>query len=157
MRKKFLFIAAIIILIIAGCNSPKKIFNSNSNGWLPADFNPKTGVLLIQSAWPDKQQNKIEKFMKETYPYKYEFVGSRNSIDSNSKYSDKNTCRFILANAWSSKTMNYMQPNQIDVHTCDYNFIDRLNNKNYPASGIAASYPSMVLEPIITKILKDKP
>ncbi len=156
MKKNLVFIAVITTTILASCGSPKKAFDNNSNGWLPSNFNPKIGVLLIETTWPKNQQAKIETFMKEKYPYKYEFVTAKDLENNQSKYLDRKTYLFALVNSWSSHTIHEMQSNRMNVVASDYNFIDLVNNKDYPKSGIASSWSSMVLKAIIIKVLKDK-
>jgi hypothetical protein len=153
---KKLLITAFFIFFAGASFSQMKAFKENSNGWRPADLKLEEGVLLIEKvSWPKKQQKKIEEFMEKKYPYKYEFVDAKDLNDS-TKFSDKNTYKFALMCTYSSKTMHENQPNQrpLNVGTFDFNFIDRLNNKAYPKSGIFSSWASMTFKQIIETLLE---
>src|SRR5215213_6144676 len=154
--QNFLFTALIMILTY-GCttsmNSSMKTFTANSNGWKPADFKPENGVLLIQRvARPKAQQRKIEDFMAKNYPFKYEFVDTRDLKDDGNKYADKNIYRFALVNSMDQWTVNRTSgqgTSSSSTVVFDFNFIDRLNNKTYPKSGIPSSWASMTYKKII--------
>lgn len=150
-RRILILLAGSILLLFTDCNTPVKIFESNSNGWLPSNFNPKTGTLLIQTATSARQQLKIEEFMKENYPYSYEFT--KEDIETiKTNYTDRNKYQFVLLHNTFNKSSGSMV-----VSTNDYNFFDLGNSKVYPRSGVSASWASMVIKMIITKILKDNP
>jgi hypothetical protein len=133
--------------------------------WLPPDFDPKNGILLIERApayLPG--QKKIEKYMEKNYPYKYEFVtigtegdGKESVIFNAEKYSDKNIYRFIMVNSSTIiKGIPKSDGHQSQGSLYDYAFIDRLNDKAYPATGSATSWPNQAFERIMAKILKLK-
>jgi hypothetical protein len=133
--------------------------------WLPQDFDPKNGILLIEKA-PSyvPGQKKIEKYMEENYPYKYEFVtiglvgdSKESTIFDAEKYADKNVYRFIMVNSSTViKGIPRSDGHQTQGSTFDYSFIDRLNNKAYPATGSSTSWPNQAFGRIMSKILKLK-
>lgn len=147
------------IVAIIGSTTPKKAFDDNSNGWLPADFSPKNGTLLIERVTtPKAQGEKIEAYMEKNYPYKYEFV-NEGQWETDSKYEDKESYPFVLV-----LSVNYYQ--RVDSRTgrtgvryssFDFNFVDRVNDKPYPPSGISSSWASMTFEAIIKKVLEKNP
>ena len=134
--------------------------------WLPADFDPKNGILLIERANTPGMpgQKKIEEFMLENYPYKYEFVdiaivnGDKEpSIVNAEKYSDKNVYRFIMVNSVNIiKGMPKSDGRQVSGSFFDYSFIDRLNDKAYPQTGSSTSWAAQAFKRIMAKILKLK-
>jgi len=128
--------------------------------WLPPDFNPKTGVLLIQKVeGPQRQQRKIEEFMKEKYPYKYAFITADDISDTAAMYSDKDVYRFVMLNNYATHIMHQddirmPRYKKIPVGMFDFFFIDRASKKQYPPSGKGASWASMPLMYMIDEILK---
>jgi hypothetical protein len=133
--------------------------------WLPPNFDPKNGILLIEKApayLPG--QKKIEKYMEKNYPYKYEFVtlglagnSNESTIFNAEKYTDKNIYRFIMVNSSTIiKGIPKSDGHQSQGSLYDYAFIDRLNDKAYPATGSATSWPNQAFERIMSKILKLK-
>ena len=146
-----------IVALIYGCAMPMNSFNSNSNGWKPDDFTPGKGILLIQRTVPKSQQKKIEDFMTEKYGYKYEFVDEADLTNNVEKFADKKIYRFALVSSYRVHDMhqNDMSRRPLKVGVFDYNFVDRLKNKDYPKSGIGSSWASMTFKKIIETCLKD--
>lgn len=134
-------------------------FKSNSNNWLPADFDPKSTVLLIERVdWPERQQRIIREFMKEKYPYKYRFLRSPN-IDED--FPDTATYRFVLfysanthAPELGDKTV--LGNDKVTSTMFDFHFYDRSKNLSYSPSGIGASWASMPFKWMINYILANK-
>ena len=157
MKRLGTLAAIAIVIMIAGCGSPMKAFNTNSNGWKPADFVPANGILLIERTWPKNQQKKIEAFMAKSYPYKYEFADTKDLSAGNSRYADKNIYHFALVCSYSSHDIHQGDASQrpLQVGAFDYNFVDRLKDKEYPKSGIASSWASMTFKKIIETCLKN--
>ncbi len=156
------FLATIIAFCFVGtANAQTKLPK-----WLPPDFDPKNGILLIERANTPgvPGQKKIEEFMEKEYPYKYEFVeiaivnGDKEpSIVNEEKYSDKNLYRFVMVNSVSIiKGMPKADGRQSSGSIFDYSFIDRLNNKAYPQTGSSTSWPAQAFKRIMGKILKLK-
>ena len=178
MKTYISFIAVMISLIICSCGfnkgalTPMKIFSDNLNKWKPEGFDSKNGVLLIEmiESHKDKQQKRIEDYMAKNYPFKYEFFDGNKSVDSNGKYQNHEIYRFILASKFQIKTgsaesgitkrqMENLRgqsfPSQpVSIASYDFNFIDRLNNKTYPKTGISSSNAVITLKEIIKTILK---
>lgn len=157
MRKLIFVFTIAIVSLMYGCAMPMTSFNNNSNGWKPDDFNPGKGTLLIQRTLPKSQQQKIEDFMKEKYAYKYEFVDVEDLNSNIEKFADKNTYRFALVSSYRVHDIhqNDVSKNSLNVGVFDFNFVDRLKNKNYPKSGIGSSWASMTFKKIIETCLKD--
>ncbi len=96
--------------------------------------------------------------MREKYPYKYEFVSTTDLNDNMASYSKGKAYRFVLLNSWDTHILGYSGGgSQMKTSGLDYHFVDLVNKKDYPPSGISSSWPSMVFKSIINKILKDNP
>jgi hypothetical protein len=154
----FLLISLAFVAIM-GSNSSKKAFMSNSNHWLPDDFNPNKGVLLVEIAGYRKQPEKMEACMSKNYPYKYQLI----SLDDlkASTYADKNTYRFILKSIVQehyTDTYNASTGRTDHMHTTgfDFYFYDRLNEKSYSKSGAEFGWPAESLEKIVKKIVEER-
>jgi len=149
-----LLLICIALIGIVGSNSSKKAFESNSNHWLPDDFNPNKGVLLVEKAGHHKQPEKMETCMSTNYPYKYELI----SLDDLNlpKYADKNTYRFILKSVQSEHYSTYTNGETMHTTGFDFYFYDRLNDKAYSKSGAEFGWPAESLEKIVKKIIQDR-
>ena len=157
MKKLIAVLSIIAALVIYSCTTPMKSFNSNSNGWKQNDFIPSKGILLIEKSIPKNQQKKIEEFMAKNYPYKYEFIETKDLSQMDTKYQDKTLYRFALVSSYSTHNIHQLDIGKraLDVTEFDFNFLDRLNNKEYPKSGIASSWASMTFKKIIETCLKN--
>ena len=67
--KPFLIFSSVLVLTLAGC-SPSKVTFGNTERWLPPDFDPRTGVLMIERVYfPKTQQRKIEEYMTTAFGF----------------------------------------------------------------------------------------
>lgn len=152
--RKCLILFLFVGFFLFGC-SPSKMTFSNHAQWLPADFDPKTGVLLVEEVvWPKAQGQKMKEYMEQNYPYKYAFVSAKELADPGGKYSDKTLYRFAIVNSYKDHIMHEFKPNQITISMTDFNFVDRLNSKTYPKSGKGSSYASVTFKPFINTVLE---
>lgn len=100
----------------------------------------------------------MEDFMAKNYQFKYEFVDTRDLEANSNKYADKNIYRFVLVNSidrWSVNRTSAQGSSSSNLVVFDFNFIDRLNNKTYPKSGIPSSWASMTFKKVIETCLKN--
>ena len=141
--------------------SPSKVTFGNAERWLPPDFDPRTGVLMIERVYfPKTQQRKIEEYMKEKYPYAYEFIDNFSTAMKQEKYADSAKYSFFMVDSYSSTQLNRTintSNNTYHSNTVgafDYSFYDRLKGKRYPSTGKASSLASMTFKGIINTILK---
>ncbi len=102
------------------------------------------------------QQRKIKDFIAKEYQYKYEFVDTKDLTSNVTKYNDKKLYRFALVSSITTHNIHQgdMSQRALNVGAFDFNFIDRLNNKEYPSSGIASGWASMTFKKIIEACLK---
>ena len=76
----FLTLALFFIMALA-CNTSKMTFG-NGKKWIPEDFDPNKTTLLVEEFTVSENANqKMQEYMQEKYPYKYEFV-SREAIEN---------------------------------------------------------------------------
>ncbi len=152
-------LVSFLLLIISSCYVPKIVINDGEK-WIPKNFNPKIDMLVIESSPSKTQTRKMQKYMEEKYPYKYEFVTTEELGDKKGKCSDKKLYRFILNNA--SGTLTYASDlyekaggtHKVYAATNDFYFSDRDANKMYPETKMAASYPYQSFKNVINVILK---
>ena len=165
MKNKALLFTVVTLSFLASCTMPKKAFDNNKNGWLPENFNPKENILLIEESKPARQQKKIADYMAKHYPYKYEFVSTKDLLPRLIDQSSKTKYGFALINSWltykTSRQTTYNN-NTTGMHyttvsAIDYHFVDLANEgKAYPETGIASSYAYTTFSAIIKHILKAK-
>jgi hypothetical protein len=159
MNKNLIPVTFLLGLILL-CLTSFKNFSQTNDSWLPADFDPKQGVLLIQKVpYPQRQQRLIEEFMEKNYPYKYKFVSIKNIEDIDStKCSDSSSCRFVVLYNYDTHKMheNDFRPEsqKIIVGMYDFQFYDRNNKTTYPATGKGASWASVPFKSMMNNILK---
>lgn len=177
MRKYWKVILAVtVVLLVQGCfpskkKAAEKVF-TNDDKWLPADFQPRKTVLLVQlinedvvnSGWKAKYKkwnNEMREYMQEKYPYKYEFVSADDIEYKGKKYSDYQKYHFGLMISKGDYTYSGAaagsgpnNTNTKDVY--DFYFIDRASGKKYPVTKKFSSNPVMTFKPVINTILEKK-
>lgn len=155
------------LLLLSGESS--RVF-PNGEKWVPKDFDPKNTVLLVENfvILTKKGENKVEKanqdlkdYMKEHYPYPYEFVDDVTS--ANPQYADTLKCPYALV--WSAHTTSpdpfpgkgAATPGtsgmSIPTTGISYNFFDRRTNQLMQTHGRANSYAIGNFSAVINTIL----
>jgi len=159
MPKFFIHRLFIVSVFLSSCFLPSvKTFNSNSNGWRPAEFTPSEGILMIERVeWPKNPQRKIEAYMKKKYRFKYEFVDFKDLSDSTGRYADKNVYRFAMAYSYDQHQMSGMEAGRpsSSISMFDFHFIDRLKGKSHAPSGIGSSWASVTFKKMMEAVLKN--
>ena len=148
-----------LILIISSCYNPKIVANDGEK-WIPKNFNAKKDMLVIESSPSPTQTRKMKKYMEEKYPYKYEFVTTEELSDKKGKCNDIKLYKFVLNT--SSGTLTYSSDlnergggrHNVYAATNDFYFSDRVANRAYPETKMAASYPYQSFKKVINVILK---
>ena len=154
---KLTVLAVACFFILGIASNTSKLTFGNSEKWIPADFDPAQTILLVEDFGVSaKAQRKMEAYMSEKYPYKYEFVSLKTIQNNEGKYSDRKLYKYALV--YSSHT-TFSRDNQTGrdgptVTGFDYHFYDRELDKDYPATGKSSSYAIMTFKPVINTIVK---
>ncbi len=137
-------------ILFCGCNTSKMTF-SNGDKWIPADYDPYTTVLLVETFEVSaRAQKKIENYMALTYPYKYEFVRLKTINEKSGEYADIKKYKFAIVYS-SQTTVKISGPT---FTSFDYNFIDREKGNEYPPTKKASGYAIMTFKPMINTLVK---
>ncbi len=145
--------------------------SGKSTDWIPADFDPRHGVLLVQNFYvlehpnknlkkvQDKVSNDMKAEMQDSYPYKFEMVDV-SEINTGSQYADKDKYRWVLMSAYSEKeskfshetgngqtARNWSTPQNV------FHIYDRKTNKHYPDSGRPNADIKSAMRPTIGAIV----
>ena len=159
VNKLSIVITSFLILLISSCYVPKVVTN-NGDRWIPKNFNPKKDILVVESSPSKTQTKKMEKYMDEKYPFKFEFATTEELKNKTGKFSNKEIYKFFLLNSSGTLTyssdMNERNGGRHNVYaaTNDFYFEDREAKKIYPESAMAASYPYQAFKNVINVILK---
>ena len=124
------FLLVCIVLATGSQSCISKMAFGNGDKWIPADFDAKNTVLLIQEAGDiDSRQKKTASFMKKEYPYQFEIIPLYDTV----RFPDKAKYRFMLLSVTQilhTPTDSYGHSS--DVPTDDFCFYDRLTGIRYP-------------------------
>ncbi len=135
---------------------------TNGDKWIPADFDPRQGVLLVlnfsikenPNAYLKKAQDKATNEMKEVmaagYPYKYEFVSKEDL--KGSKYADLDKYRFAVVDG-NTYTMSIGSGSGGSSSNV-FHIYDRKLDKHYPDTGHPSSGVDITLKGTIATIVK---
>ncbi len=133
----------------------------NGDKWIPKDFIPKKTILLVEKFTVSAKANqKMEDYMSEAYPYRYEFVEKDIIENRVGKYADTTLYKYALV--WSSHftpgSMVYGPDARSTYRIAavtgfDYNFYDRSSDKKYPKTQKSSSYAIMTFKPVINTIV----
>lgn len=137
----------------------------------PAGFKDKSKILLVEK-WTTglskgTVNRRLEREMTKNYSGKFEMV-TREEIETNPKYSNKDVYRYVLSNQiWSSRSSTLTQTvtnagvsgNSIqynNAYRLDFHLKDRIENKDYPEIGVTSnSFPKAIkrIAPVLNKRL----
>jgi hypothetical protein len=147
------------LLLLAPLNMAFTFGSIGKKDWIPEDFNPRNGILLIREHPYNKSYNEgLLKFLKAEYPWKYEVVKG-SELRENPKYDDKNTYHFSLK--WETVSANVTETKGVgNDFTYSYKdlegyFVDRITNKEYPHSGYGVNRGQSAYKKIIAVIVKE--
>jgi hypothetical protein len=157
--KQYLFLLSLIGFF--SCTSSQKMFEDNTNHWLPANFKPQNEILLIEKNPVPGDEEGIENWVKSNYPYKYEFISKQDLKDNMDKYASGNIYTYVL----KFKLESVAGSSSTDVHSIDqsggrfyeYYFYNIPNHKKYSDPSVDSSWPLGSLKRILEKIVKDNP
>ena len=163
MNKPFLksfFVLTFIIGITSSVFSQKTL--KNGDKWIPTDFNPKNTILLVE-AWSGIQEEKgitkQEDYMDNKYPYKYEVVPFKTIQKREGKYANTKIYKWALVSTTNATALT--KSNGASTNTGvltsvdrDFNFYDRENDKNYPATNKSQGPFKQTFQVVINTIVK---
>jgi Prokaryotic membrane lipoprotein lipid attachment site len=129
--KKNVFIAT-LVFILSGCGMGKSVFKDAAN-WVPADFNPKECILLVQEFPGDskKANNELQGLLDSTYKGQFEIVSKKTIEEGEGKYGDTKFYRYAVLwerryTQWSSASSS---SKKLDI---DGRFYDRNESHRFP-------------------------
>jgi hypothetical protein len=126
----------------------------NGRDWIPAEFNAKTDILMVEANYPNKgQDKKMVSYLKEKYPYKYEIVRYNDIMDREGKFANTSLYRWVLMDASTQiQTGSMANPT---VPAMDFYFYDRMKDKKYPTTTKGSYNKIVTFKPTINTIIKD--
>src|SRR5204862_382551 len=130
-------LTVVLFFIIALASNPSKKTIGNAKKFIPEDFDPNTTTLLIEKFEQSNSEEQImEEYMSEKYPYKYEFVDLKTIKDREGKYANTKLYRFALVTTSHRATTTKADGASTSVGfvttAYDFHFLDRDLVKNYP-------------------------
>src|SRR5437764_10150935 len=91
------------LLIFFSCSVSNSSFKDASS-WIPTDFNPNKGILLVQVFPTNAKNNKeMEEFLASNYKWRYEVVDKETAYGKTGKYAD--TQKYPFAFVWGSQSL----------------------------------------------------
>lgn len=169
--KNFLSILALFTFFyLAIASSPKNMAYTDADSWIPENFDPNTTILLIEyHPLGEKQNDRMIKFLDEHYPYRYEIVDSTMFAATTGKYADTKKYPFVLR--WKPQNSSYTTMTYTETLAANkiikeigssqnatwdmYGyFIDRVNNKRFPATKNSNVFGQLGYEPVLNSIKK---
>jgi hypothetical protein len=147
-------ILCIACFLFQGCKFSKLAYG-NGNKWIPTDFDPASTILLVQEyTLPGKDKQRIEEFMHEKYPYRYEFVPMKTIKSREGKYADTKSYRYALvftSNLYGAFPVDGMNHSFGQI-AFDFHFYDRESDRDFPPTYKPSSYASWTFKPVINTI-----
>jgi hypothetical protein len=154
MKKLIIYIFYFLSLcLFTGCATSGKS-SGNSKKWIPAGFDPKNTVLLVEKSYfMTTQEKEMEEYMKKNYPYRFEFVLLSSIRLTSEQYSDTILFRYgLVSHSYAVPSMN---SNRNGLTAQDFNFYDRANRTDYPLSGNSSSKKIISFKLLINAIVKE--
>ena len=156
-KLKFLISSLLILVFFTSFKSANSFENYSGKDWIPEDFNPRNGTLLIQiHPYSEKYNEGMIKFLKEEYPWKFEVVAVGDALGD--KYEDKKTYPFMIQ--WTDIITNVQHNNLTnDLANHSYqdmegHFLDLATYKRYPDSGYGINRGQTTYKKIISVLVK---
>lgn len=152
MKKNLLSLSLSLFILFAspGCK-PSNITLKNADQWIPEDFSPSKTVLLVEKYKAYyKVQQKMEDYMADKYPYRYEFVDKEVIENRTGKYANVKLYKYALIQTEGRKPAVISKG---EIWGDDFCFYDRENNKKYPPTHRESSNTMMLFKPIINTIV----
>ncbi len=139
---------------------------------IPADYNPQKHILLVAEMqrlyYPNQKSNaitnKLDKALKENFPYKYEIVSLDDIYGNKTKYGDTSIYKYALLNNVTSITHttttttttangSYSVSPSAKTAYLDFAFYNRISKDRYPNTGNSSSRMAWTVK-ILTELIK---
>jgi|SRR5687768_1277155 len=135
MKKIIVFLFySLSLCVLAGCFA-SGMSSKNDTKWIPADFDPKNTILLVEKNYSmTPLEKEIEEYMKKNYPYRFEFALGPSIRLKAGKYSDTVLYRYALV-----RNSDYIHGGGHASQREDFNFYDMIHDKDYSPSGKQSS------------------
>lgn len=132
---------------------------SDVDKFIPPDFNPDKGILLIQiHPVNSKQNDRMLEFLQKNYLHPYEVVAKSEIDNKSGKYAD--TKKYPFAVLWrDSESIHYSQnSNGTSSNMPEYDlyghFVDRSTGNAYPETKKINNYGQVGYVPFFNSIIK---
>lgn len=145
-----------LAVFMISCRTQEKS-SSNTNQWLPSDLNPGVGILLVQKMpIAPRAERKIEEYVAEHYPFKYEFVDLKTIDSYKDKYKDTTIYRYALRLSNHTTYYTNTDGSRSNMRTSGWNyyFYNRTTGKRYPEFQRSYGDPLKILIPGIKTIVE---
>ena len=152
-KMKLIVFLSFAILFFENCNVGKMTF-SDAASWIPEDFNPKNGILLIETYPATEKFNKdMQDFLAKNYPGRYEIVDKDAIYKKKGKYADTKLYHFAFHWGAKSRFDKYNTPS-INYSNPNGSFYDRSLNKEYPTTRKINNYGRSSYLPFLNSIVQ---
>jgi hypothetical protein len=129
------------------------MYFTDGEAWIPATFDARNSILLIQEAGEIDSKNKlVVSFMQTNYPYQYEIVPIYDTV----KFQDRTRYRFMLMTV-PRKVVSIFEVNNWwgeNVYAIDYAFYDRLTGTWSKQIQKGSAYDLKTFKPVMRTIVK---
>jgi hypothetical protein len=148
-RRNYWLFCVLAAMVLHSCIS--KIAFGNGDKWIPADFDAKNSVLLIQEAgYIDSRQKKVANFMKKEYPYQFEIIPLYDTV----RFPDKAKYRFMLLSVNQKIAAPGTPGFNNFVNVTDFCFYDRLTGIRFTPLKKGSAGEFTTFRPVIKTIVK---
>lgn len=155
--KKNLFVF-VVIAFLSGCSVAGSTF-SDPAYWIPGDFNPQKGVLLVETFPWSKANENMKNFLAQHYSGKYEVVDRKDIMSKSGKYADTKKYQFAFLWEKNYREKQFAGSSITSASTFTAvdpygNFYDRSVDKNYPTTKKYNNYGNKSYVPFFNSIEK---
>lgn len=119
---------------------------------IPEELESEKIVLLVESFGASFGDKKLEKVLKEKYPFQYKIVNKTAILDEGGEYADTELYRFAVM----GKESNIRWSNGKTTTSFDYYIFDRKEKKGYPVTARPAGFIQLPFETLINTIIESR-
>lgn len=119
---------------------------------IPTELESEKIVLLVESFETSSGDKKLEKVLKEKYPFQYKIVKKTAILDAGGEYADTELYRFAIM----GKESNIQWSSGKTTVSFDYYIFDRKEKKGYPVTAHPAGFIQLPFETLINTIIESR-